>query len=113
WRTLLAHRQLALELYVERVVALRRLLTQSQRLAPASPALLQSLERDQVLAPVPETLRRLYASEPYVLKLLHMEARLQASQVHLERLADFRAEGPAFEARPPAYSGAEQFHADL
>jgi phosphoenolpyruvate carboxylase len=113
WRTLLAHKELILSAYLASVVALQPELTISTRLVPASDELLASLERDRAEVPLTAAQQARFAQEPYVLKLLVIEGRLRASLQHLEALADFRAEGPAFSARPPAYERAEQLLTDL
>ncbi|MFN3650298.1 MAG: phosphoenolpyruvate carboxylase [Armatimonadota bacterium] len=113
WTTLLSHRELVLEYYLERAQALRRELTVSARQVPASAELLESLEHDHQTVPVPEELLARAASEPYSRKLLFIRERLQATLDHLAALTDFRAEGPSFVPHAPAYSGAEELLEDL
>jgi phosphoenolpyruvate carboxylase len=113
WRTLLTHKELVLRYYLERVGDLQRLLTQSARLAPASQELLRSIEQDRETVPLPVAPRKRFESEPYGLKLLYIAGRLQATLDHLAALSDFRAEGPSFTARPPAYRRSAEFLEDL
>jgi phosphoenolpyruvate carboxylase len=113
WQTLLRHKARILEHYIARAEAVRRELSLSVRLISTSPELVQSLESDHaIVALTPGELRR-YQLEPYALKLVYMQARLRATAAHLDTLHDFRAQGTAFAARPPAYERAEQFVADL
>ncbi len=113
WRTLLTHKELVLRYYLERVQALQRLLTQSCRLVPPSEELLQSLEKDRETVPLAIAPRPRFQSEPYSLKLLFIEARLQATLDHLQGLSDFRAEGPSFAAQLPAYTLSGELLEDL
>lgn len=113
WQTLLRHKEMALAHYRSRVDALRRELTQSLRLVSASPELLSSLERDRAMIPLSERRLERYASEPYALKLLYVGLRLQATLDHLQDITDFRAEGPSFAARPPAYERSPELLEDL
>lgn len=113
WWTLLMHKRLILEHYLRCVRELRRDLTQSTRLIPASEELIYSLEEDREKVTLPaDTLRR-HAYEPYALKLSYVEVRLKATLRHLEVLTDFHAEGPTFVARYPAYQRSKELLADL
>lgn len=77
WRTLLEHRVLILEKYLERASALRREFTISEKLIPVTQELLDSIAKDrEKLTFNPEQLQR-YNQEPYVQKLLGVEIRLQ------------------------------------
>jgi phosphoenolpyruvate carboxylase len=113
WTTLLSHKRLVLGYYRQRIRELQRVLTQNARLAPASEELLRSLEGDREAVPLAAAPRSRFDAEPYALKLLYVEARLQATLAHLDVLSDFRAEGPAFAARAPAYARSQQFLEDL
>ncbi len=113
WQTFLMHRRLALTVYHDRVETLRRELTQSARLVGISEELRLSLERDSQIVSVPPERRQRFALEPYGLKLMMMAERLAAGLRHLELIRDFHAEGPGFAARPPAYTDADEFLADL
>ena len=113
WRTLLYHKELALTLYVDRVEALRRELTQSLRIVHASEELMQSLEHDRLSGLIaPDRLLR-YALEPYSLKLEFMAHRLEATLDHVESMRDLLAEGHAVAPQYPAYSSAQEFLDDL
>lgn len=77
WQTLIDHRLLALETYLNRVEVLRRELTQSTKLVGASAELEESLAEDLKHLPYnPEQVDR-YSQERYVLKLLGMEERIR------------------------------------
>ncbi len=113
WRTLLQHKERILDIYLRSVTELQRELSLSARLGSVSDALAASLQADrEAIALPPDTLLR-YAQEPYALKLLYIQQRLQAARAHMTALADFRAEGPGFVIRPPAYARSSEFVADL
>ncbi len=113
WRTLLYHKELALNLYIERVESLRRELTQSLRIVQASDELMQSLEHDRQSGLVPPDRLLRYALEPYSLKLEFIENRLEATLVHVESLKDVLVEGHALSPQYPAYSSAQEFLEEL
>lgn len=113
WWTLLTHKRLILGHYLRSIRALRRELTQSTRLVPASEELLLALEEDKSQIDLPTHLLRRHQREPYALKLCFMEVRLRATINHLEVLTDFHAEGPAFVARFPAYRDSREMLADV
>lgn len=109
WDTLLQHRALALEHMLERVKTLRRELTFSVKLVPVSQELLASLEPERTSLPYrPEMLKR-YSQEPYVVKLLGIEIRLQAT---LDQTRQAIVEG-ALPAVPIAYANPEALLEDL
>jgi Phosphoenolpyruvate carboxylase len=114
WRTLLEHRRIVLEFYVERVDVLRRELTLGLTHVDPDSALLESLGRDRAEVPLPEERLRRYAAEPYVLKLLFMHERLQAALRALKTLSAPDSEydlAPLDE--PYAYVHSDAFVADL
>lgn len=113
WWTLLMHKKLILQHYLRRVHDLRRDLTQSTRLVPASEELLLSLEEDKERIALPAHILRRHIREPYALKLCFVEVRLRATLRHLDALTDFHAEGPSFVARFPAYQNSRELLADL
>lgn len=113
WQTLLTHKRTALRFYLARLEELRRELTISSRLTPVSDELLASLAKDTEIVTLPAARLKRYAQEPYSLKLLYLRARLTATLEHLDVLSDFRAEGPAFESRPPAYANSAEFLEEL
>lgn len=113
WKTLLTHKELVLRYYLARVRDLGQILTQSCRLVPAGEELLGSLKQDRETIPLPVTPRPRFDSEPYALKLLFIEARLEATLAHLDVLSDFRAEGPSFAATLPAYARSGELLEDL
>jgi phosphoenolpyruvate carboxylase len=88
WRTLLEHRRLILEFYARRVDTLRRELTLSVRTVAPDAPLLVSLERDRAEVPLAGYRQERHKAEPYVLKLLFMYERLQASLRHCQILID-------------------------
>ncbi|HEY3267706.1 MAG TPA: phosphoenolpyruvate carboxylase [Armatimonadota bacterium] len=113
WRTLLAHKRLALRAWRRRAEALQRELTQSARQAGVAPELIASIEEDRRSIALPEDVERHHENEPYALKLAFVRARLEATERSLDGLGDWRAEGPSFAPRPPAYENAGQLLADL
>ena len=107
WETLLEHRIAALEVYVERTAVLRRTLTLSVKLVSISDALRSDLERED--PKLPSATRERASQEPYVRKLIRMEARLaQTLEKARATLAHGRRGG--FE---DAYNDAAEFLADL
>ncbi len=113
WWTLLMHKRLVLQHYWRTVRELRRELTQSTRLIPASEELLLSLEEDRDNIALPAHILRRHLREPYALKLCFIEVRLKATLRHLAALTDFHAEGPSFVAHFPAYASSQELIADL
>lgn len=96
WLTLLDHRELVLTHHLQTISSLRRELTQSVKLAPISPELEASLERDLRDKPLSANRLRRYAQEKYVLKLLVWETRLQRMLAEIEKAR----EGHAVERGP-------------
>ena len=76
WQTLIEHRLLALEIYLNRVEVLRREFTQSIKLVPVSVELQESVENDQSNLQFKAGQLQRYSQEPYVIKLLGVEYRL-------------------------------------
>ncbi len=113
WETLRRHKAHILGHYLARVGALRRELTQSTRLVEVSDELLQSLDADAQRIPLSSGEVRRYRLEPYALKLVYVEARLQATLAQLDVLGDFGACGAATAIREPAYPRADDFLHDL
>ncbi|MBC8102216.1 MAG: phosphoenolpyruvate carboxylase [Cytophagales bacterium] len=120
WRTLLEHRRLVLEFYARRVDSLRRQLTLGTRNVASDDPLLPSLEADARTVPIAEDLRVRYAAEPYALKLLYVQSRLQANLREARTLtAVTEGEITADSAVPlpddphHAYANADAFLADL
>lgn len=113
WWTLLMHKKIALHHYLRCVRELRRELTQSTRLVPASEELLLTLDEDRQQFSLPAHILRRHEREPYALKLCFTEIRLRATLRHLSALTDFHAEGPSFRAQFPAYQNSKEFLADL
>lgn len=113
WWTLLMHKRLILLHYLHRVRDLRRELTQSTRLVPASEELLFALDEDRRQIALPTHILRRHLHEPYALKLCYIEVRLKATLQHLSVLTDFHAEGPSFVAQFPAYQSSRELLADL
>ncbi len=119
WRTLLEHRRLVLEFYLKRVDGLRRQLTLGMRNIPGDDPLLVSLETDAAEVPVPEEAKARFASEPYALKLIFIQTRLQANLTEVRRLTAAK-EGEHIadtnilpEDLRHAYRDADSFLADL
>ncbi len=114
WRTLLEHRRLILEWYIERVDTLRRELTIGTKRIAADDPLLPSIEADRAEVPLSGARQKRYLAEPYALKLLFIHARLQANLRALTRLARPDSEYDLPDAEDGyAYSSAEPFVADI
>ncbi|MEJ5252538.1 MAG: phosphoenolpyruvate carboxylase [Chthonomonadetes bacterium] len=113
WWTLLMHKRLILHHYLRRVRDLRRELTQSTRLVPASEELLLALQEYQEQIALPAHILRRHVHEPYALQLCYIEVRLKATLQHLSALTDFHAEGPSFVAHFPAYQHSRELITDL
>jgi phosphoenolpyruvate carboxylase len=113
WQTLLYHREVVLRTYIAQVEALRRELTQSLRLVGANSELMDSLEADQITAPISHERLERFRQEPYSRKLIHMQIRLQAALDHLERIRAYQGEGGTLAAEPPAYLRSQEFLADI
>ncbi|MBC8140052.1 MAG: phosphoenolpyruvate carboxylase, partial [Armatimonadetes bacterium] len=92
WRTLLEHRRLVLEWYIERVDTLRRELTMGAGRVAGGDPLLASIEADRAVVPLAENRQKRYHAEPYALKLLFIHARLQENLRGLTRLSRADAE---------------------
>ncbi|MBC7804629.1 MAG: phosphoenolpyruvate carboxylase, partial [Akkermansiaceae bacterium] len=114
WRTLLEHRRLILEWYIERVDTLRRELTiGTKRIAEDDP-ILASIEADRAEVPLSDARQKRYLAEPYALKLLFIHARLEANLRALTRLARPDAEYDLPDAEDGfGYASAEPFVADI
>jgi phosphoenolpyruvate carboxylase len=112
WRTLLEHRRIILEFYARRVDALRRELTLGRRGVVPDDPLLASLERDRAQAPLPLYRQERHTAEPYVLKLLFMYERLQASLRQCHRLIDEASAAPVFAGVAAAAREEEWAYAD-
>ncbi len=109
WQTLIEHRILALEIYLARVEVLRKEFTQSIKLVPVSRQLLESVESDQFrLKYKPGQLQR-YSQEPYVVKLLGVEYRLQQALI----LAQAQSAGQPAPDIEFAYTSPKELLADL
>lgn len=113
WQAMLMYKTRALRLYLEKMVPLRRELTQSSRLAPPSEELLASIARDQQSITLPQERLERFALEPYALKILYIQERLTASLNHLRNLSDFHAEGPGFLTPEPSYRNSREMLEDL
>jgi phosphoenolpyruvate carboxylase len=113
WRTLLSHKELALRYYLERIGELQRELTESVRLVPVTEELQASLRTDLESVRLPQPPRGRFQSEPYGLKLLYIQERLQASLRQLELVADFQAGVTVTEETASAYPDAGAFLDDL
>ncbi|MDB5867190.1 MAG: Phosphoenolpyruvate carboxylase, partial [Betaproteobacteria bacterium] len=113
WETLRRHKARILAFYVARVEAMRRELTQSARLTAVSDELVQSLEADSHLVSLSALELRRYRLEPYVLKLVYIQARLRATLSHVETLTDFKVTGSHAATLAGAYESAAHFLDDL
>jgi phosphoenolpyruvate carboxylase len=109
WKTLLEHREAALERYLSEVRVLRRELNQSSKLVEIDPELQSSIEEDLRRLPYIPYQRTRYAQEPYVLKLLAIEIRLEQTYRQTQALLHH---GRTIEA-PHAYPDANALLADL
>ncbi|MDA1191240.1 MAG: phosphoenolpyruvate carboxylase, partial [Candidatus Poribacteria bacterium] len=113
WQTILSQKQVALNIYLARIAEIQRVFTQGGDLIDVTDEFEESMKRDaETVTLSPDQVRR-FGEEPYVVKLLYIQARLEASLEQLATLNDFRTEGPSFLAQPPAYQYSRQFLADL
>ena len=108
WQTLLDHRIQVLETYIPRVEMLRRELTQSAKLVGVSEALRDSLAENLESMPYTEEAKRRYSQEPYVLKLLGVEHRLQETLSASKAIVSGKRSHAQF-----AYASPEEFRNDL
>jgi phosphoenolpyruvate carboxylase len=113
WETLVRHKTRILERYVRGIEALRRELTQSARLVDVSDDLLKSLEDDAHTVSLTEAQLRRYRLEPYALKLVYAQARLEATLDHVRGLTDASPDRAHEPPKTPAYADAEEFLQDL
>lgn len=88
WETLIEHRIVALETYLVRAGVLRRELTQSAKLVNISPELQASLDEDVKKLPFRAEQLQRYSQEPYVVKMLGVELRLERSIEQARRLVN-------------------------
>ena len=104
------HGELVLELYLERIRMLQRMLSHASSLCQPSPAFLDSLDADEDywVETMGQSLRR-YVHEPYRRKLAMMDHRLSAN---LERIRA-RMAGRYDPDLPEGYDGEPDFLADL
>jgi len=84
WETLLAHRNLALEIYLKRTAILRQELTQSTKLVGASQEVFDLVKEASEAGFVPSELQSRYSQEPYVLLLIAAEERLRRTLARKE-----------------------------
>lgn len=113
WRTLLAHQELAFRHYLERIAALQRDLTESIRQVSVTEELKASIARDKAEVKLPVEPRGRFQSEPYGMKLLYVQERLNASLRRLAHVSDYRVDVVPTEATAAAYLRAEAFLEDL
>jgi phosphoenolpyruvate carboxylase len=104
------HGELVLELYLERVAKLQRMLSHASSICQPSPAFLDSLDADEDywVDTMGQSLRR-YVHEPYRRKLAMMDHRLSAN---LRRIRH-RMAGRYDPAQPEGYASERDFLADL
>ena len=113
WEALVRHKRRVLEHYIGRVDALRRELTQSTRIVPASGALLSALDADRKAHALPRVAMERYRLEPYALKLVYASARLKANLDELDVMGDFQRTSVPSPRKTFAYAGADEFLQDL
>ncbi len=77
--TLEAHRRTVLEIYLQRAADLRREITISSKLVGRDVEFAHLVEAEMVRAPLADDRISRYAQEPYVLRMLQIESRLQAT----------------------------------
>ena len=77
WNTLLEHRSAAFKLYLQELEKIRRYLSISQVLVPASDELIASLKKDEQEVPLSKQYKRHYKNEPYRRKLTHIMHRMR------------------------------------
>src|SRR5690606_20802493 len=113
WATILLHKKVILDHYLNRVDTLRRELSLSSRLLVITSELEASIQRDAEMVTIPDEDLQRFQLQPYALKLTYVEERLRATLRHVNELSDFRGESSTFLAHPPAYASAREFIADL
>ncbi len=115
WKTLLEHRKLALEFFIERVDRLRREMTLSGKRVAENDALWESLARDKAEVPLAPERQARYIAEPYVLKLLFVHERLKATLRNMAFLSnpDDEYDLPRDAGEAWAYQGEADFVADI
>jgi phosphoenolpyruvate carboxylase len=112
WQTLLTHKRLVVDFYLQRVQALQREITVSSRLVPISEELTASLAEDAALIPLPTQRLRRFATEPYGLKLRYMEDRLRATLAQVDAMIEGTADNGMTDWSA-AYPRVDQFVRDL
>ena len=108
-RTYLYQRRMVLRLYLDELRELRRELSLSDRQAPPSAALRQSLEEDGCTLHLDEQRRRHYRHEPYRLKISYIMIRLEKALQQVRGLSP-EAVGGAYDC--PAFLADLQLLAD-
>ena len=112
WSTLVSHKALSLERYIERVERLRRHLRLGSSAVSPNEAFLRSLEKDRKRVVLRPSELEALAKEPYALKLAIVHARLRSTRAELERLKG--EAGPEHESdRAPPYATAADLLKDL
>jgi phosphoenolpyruvate carboxylase len=101
WETLLIQRESVLNLYLDELDELRRHLSVSENKYPVPDELKKSIQNDAQEHPLPERYNRLYSSEPYRRKIMHMMQKIR-TQLNLideaeksaviKRAADYTAQ---------------------
>jgi phosphoenolpyruvate carboxylase len=104
------HGEMVLELYLERVRKLQRMLSHASSICQPSPEFLDSLDADEAywVDTMGQSLRR-YVYEPYRRKLAMMDHRLSANLARLRARMAGRPDG----ALPEGYGSDRDFLADL
>ncbi|MEM9120837.1 MAG: phosphoenolpyruvate carboxylase [Cyanobacteria bacterium P01_F01_bin.56] len=116
WKTACYQRNLVLEKYIESLEHLTKLLSLSLHWSEVQPELLDSLDQDQQV--MPELYERWairYRQEPYRLKLVYMQQRLENTLLRSQRLyqGDLLKEDQGHMTELPLYLSGDDFLADL
>lgn len=110
WQTLIEHRQLALDTYQTQLEVLRREFTQSRRLVGVSDELLASLPPKDDGWLIRKYQWERYSQEPYVLKLLACENRMQHARSYARSVMEGRSDSTS---KRHAYHSPDELLADL
>ena len=109
WQTLLDHRIMALETYLQHAETLRKELTLSTKLVDISEELVENLAQTEKALPYRADQLARYSQEPYVRKMLGVEIRLRDA---LEQAIAMRVHGRRG-GFPHAYTSAQELLDDL
>lgn len=114
WQTVLFHQSVILQYYASCIEPLKRELSLSSLIHPASDELRASIETDADEIELEDEELERFRLQPFALKLTYVERRLQDNIRRLEQLSNSNAyESDADQFAPIAYPDAQAFTADL